>query len=536
MVITITTADLRLWPCIILLSLLCTFLTISVAQSQLPTEAVVHIDRAVIAYDAKQYDDALNELKEALRLDPRNVEALYYLGIVYLTLNRPAEGQASLEQALALRPGNADISFQLGVLLFNQQNYEKAEPLLRQVHRVEPDRQNLGYYLGFIEYRKKNYREAISFLQANKPSDDNFAQLARFYTGLAMSAMGLPRQGQAEIAEALRLQPVSPLTTPAQRFGEVLQTAAARERFFHGELRLGVFYDTNVPVVPTSGSDLLAQTVQTAQRRRASEGELASLNLSYTWLKSLDWEGVASYHFLQTYNNHLTEFNTQDHTPNVTFAYRSSAGAMPLIFGSQLAYDFITLGNSKFSQRWIVNPYATLVENQNNNFSNSTTLQFRFQAKDFFNHHPLSVPEESRDAFNYMIGPTHFVLFDEGRHYVKLGYQYDFDDAEGKDWTYSGNRLLTGGQYTLPWGDVRLRYDLDFHWRSHRYNDRITREVTQKIIKRRDSEPVHLFSVSKDFLTDFTASLEYLFDDNRSNLAVHTYTRHVVTTSLSWRF
>ena len=532
-----TTGARRSFGRIILLSVLCTFLTVSIAQSQNPTEAVVHIDRAVVAYEAKQYDEALNSLKEALRVDPRNVEALYYLGIVYLTLNRPAEGQAALEQALALRPGNADISFQLGVLFFNQQDYEKAEPLLQGVNRVEPDRQNLGYYLGFIEYRKKNYREAIAFLQANKASDDNFAQLARFYTGLAMSALGLPRQGQAEISEALRLGPVSPLTTPAQRFGEILQTAAERERFFHGELRLGVFYDTNVPVVPTSSSDIVAQQILAGQRRQASEGELASLNLSYTWLKSLDWEGAASYRFLQTYNNHLTEFNTQSHTPNITLAYRGSAGAMPLIFGSQLAYDFIMLGNSKFSQRWIVNPYATLVENQNNNFANSTTLQLRFQAKDFFNHHPISA-EEVRDAFNYMIGPTHFVLFDEGRHYIKLGYQYDFDDAKGNNWTYSGNRLVTGGQYTLPWWDVRLRYDLDFHWRSHRYKHSLLPAETPGpgTTKRRDREPVHLFSVSKDFLNNFTGSVEYLFDDNRSNLDPFTYKRHVVTTSITWRF
>jgi tetratricopeptide (TPR) repeat protein len=533
MAIGMATHSRRSFACIILLSALCTLLPISVAQSQVPTEAVVHIDRAVLAYDAKQYDDALNELKEALRFDPHNVEALYYLGVVYLTLNRPAEGQAALEQALALRPGNADISFQLGVLFFDQQNYEKAEPLLRQVYRVDPDRQNLGYYLGFIEYRKKNYREAIGFLQANKPSDDNFAQLARFYTGLAMSALGLPSQGQAAISEALRLQPGSPLTAPAQRFGEILQTAAQRERFFRGELRLGVYYDSNVSVVPTPSSNVVAQALQGPH---ASGGELASLNLSYTWLKSLDWEGIASYRFLQTYNNSLPNFNTQDHTPNITVGYKSVVGAMPLIMGSQWAFDFITLGNSKYMQRWIVNPYLTLVENQNSNFANSTTFQFGFQVQDFFNHHPLSVPAEERSGFYYMVGPTHFVVFDEGRHYFKLGYQYDFDDAEGKDWTYAGNRLVTGGQYTLPWWDIRLRYDLDLHWSFYRYDNRVAFETTGKLIKRRDREPIHLFSVSKDFLNNFTGSVEYLFDNNKSNLDAYTYKRHVVTTSITWRF
>jgi hypothetical protein len=34
----------------------------------------------------------------------------------------------------------------------------------------------------------------------------------------------------------------------------------------------------------------------------------------------------------------------------------------------------------------------------------------------------------------------------------------------------------------------------------------------------------------------FTAALEYLFDDNRSNLDPFDYDRHVVTSSLTWRF
>jgi hypothetical protein len=42
--------------------------------------------------------------------------------------------------------------------------------------------------------------------------------------------------------------------------------------------------------------------------------------------------------------------------------------------------------------------------------------------------------------------------------------------------------------------------------------------------------------VAKDFLTDFTVSLEYLFDNNKSNLEPFEYKRHIVTTSVTWRF
>ncbi len=548
----------------------------SVVSAQVSADAVVYVDRGVLAYDAKRYDEALKELAEALRLNPESVDALYYQGLVLVALKRPAEAVATLEKALKLRPGDVDVTFQLGALHFGQKEYGKAEPLFRQVYRAEPNRPNLGYYLGFMEYRKKNYRAAIKFFRATVPSDKNFAQLTRFYSGLAMSALGFPKEAKEEIEEALRLQPVSPLTTPAQRFGEVLESAAERERFFRGELRLGVYYDTNVPVVPSSSSDLVAQAIREGQPRRKSEGELWSLNISYTFLKTLDWEGTISHRFFQTYNNHLTEFNTQSHTPTFGILNRGSLpgalGGLPYFAGLQYTYDFITLGNTRFVQRWIVNPYFTLVEKAfplvpvgaGIEIGNLTNIQFRFQVKDFFNDAKVIQPapvgrSEVRDALSYMIGPTHFFLFDQGRHYLKLGYQYDSEDAVGKNWTYWGNRLLAGVQYTLPWWDIRFRYELDFHWRFHQNKHSLIPATATNTKKRRDRERVHFVSIAKDFSTDFarsfpfvgcdpgksphlhggcrfTVSVDYLFDNNNSNLAPFDYDRHVVTTSLAWKF
>lgn len=528
-----------LWASLVLSLAVINTPQISVAWAQAQTEtaiqAGVFVDRAVVAYGEKRFDEALKELQEALRLDPQSVDALYYQGLVYAALNRAAEAQAALEKARDLRPTDLDVAFQLGVLFFNQQQYEKAEPLLRQVYQTEPTRPNIGYYLGFIEYRKKNYREALVLLRGNVPSDDNFAQLTRFYSGLAMSAMGFPREAQAEIQEALRLQPVSPLTAPAQRFGEILGRAAEREVFFRGDVRLGVFYDTNVPVEPNRSIDDVATTIRRDTRRKRSEGQLTSTNLSYKWLKSPDWEGDASYRFLQTYNDHLADLNTQSHTPTIGINTRgtmpSAFGDLAYIAGLQTTFDFILLGNRRFTERWIVNPYLTVVENPNN----LTTLQFRLQTKNFFRDNDFA-NREVRDAVNYMIGPLHFLLFEEGKHFIKAGYQYDFDDAEGENWTYWGNRLLFGFQYTLPWEDIRFRYDLDAHWRYHKNKHSQLPTSATSTVHRTDREATHLVSLSKDFLTDFTVALEYLFDKNKSNIAAFKYDRHVVTTSVTWRF
>ena len=505
------------------------------AQEETANEAPVYVDRAIIYYQDKKFDEALKELRRALELDPQNTDALYYEGLAYAASNRAGEAQAAWEKARGLNPADLDVAFQLGVLYFNRQEYEKAEPSLRQVYGPEPTRPNIGYYLGFIEYRKKNYREALTFLRGNVASDEDFGQLTRFYAGLTLTALGFPREARAEIEDALRLQPVSPLTAPAQRFGEILQRAADREKFFRGEFRLGVFYDTNVPVVPNRSIDDTVNTIREDTRRKRSEGQLTSTNLSYKWLKTPDWEGDVSYRFLQTYNDHLARFNTQSHTPTVGINTRGSMpsafGDLAYIVGLQTTYDFILLGNRRFTERWIANPYLTVVEDPNN----LTTMQFRVQAKNFFRDRGFA-NREVRDAVNYMVGPLHYFLFEEGKHYVKLGYQYDTDKAEGENWIYWGNRLLFGFQYILPWEDIRFRYDLDAHWRYHKNKHSQLPTSATSTVHRTDREATHLVGLSKDFLTDFTVALEYLFDKNKSNIASFKYDRHVVTTSLTCRF
>jgi tetratricopeptide (TPR) repeat protein len=541
-------------------------LQLSTARAQMPRseelEAAVYIDRAVLAYEEQRYDVALKELQEALRLDPQSVDALYYQGVVYSALGEFGDARASFEKARVIRPADPDVAFQLGVLYFSEKDYDQAEPLLLQAYQVDPYRPNIGYYLGFIEYRKKNYREALNLLRANVASDDAFAQLSSFYAALASAALGFPGEARAEIEHALRLQPVSPLVAPAQRFGEILQQVETEERFFRGEFRLGVFYDTNVPVIPGPSSDITAVFIREDVGRRKSEGQLINLDLGYNWLRSVDWTGDVSYRFLQTFNNRLPDFNSQSHTPSVTVAKRGTfgraLGGVPYDLGFQLAYDYISLGNAPFAQRVIAIPYATFeshrgritLADQTFDFANLTTLQYRFQWKDF-PHDERVTRREVRDAKNYMIGPSHLLLLDGGRHYVRLGYQYDAELAEGEDWSYRGHRLLGGFQITIPEVNIRFRYDVDYHLRDYQRRHSLQPATAVNTVKRRDREPIHQVGLAKDFVPDFLRSVtfcrangncsmgmavEYLYDRNRSNLAVFEYSRHVVTTSVAWRF
>lgn len=500
------------------------------AWAEEPAEAIVYTDRAIIAYEERRYADALEELWEALRLDPDNVEALYYQGLVSIAMDRPDDAQEALEKAHALDPTDGDVAFQLGVFLFNQQQYEKAEPLLREVFRARPQHPNLGYYLGVIEYRQQHYQEALEFLRANVSSDETFDQLTRFYIGLAMSASGSFAEARAEVEEIIRLQPLSPLVTSAQRFRELLEPVAKEARRFEGELRIGYFYDDNVAVVPNASADIVAQELRT--RKHRSDGELGSLRLAYTWLRTADWEATASYTFSQTWNNHLSNFNIQSHNGSIGGSYRSTLNRMPFFTGIEVADAFVSLDNptQKFVNVVSAQPFFSLAEDS----SHLTSFFVRFQHKDFDDR---GIPQEDvRNAKNYMAGLAHTIRFAEDRHFIRLGYQYDVDDAEGRNWSYQGHRALVGAQYTISEWGVRLRYDFDLHWRFHSHSNSLLPVERPDTVRRHDFETRHMFSVAKDLPYNTAVVVDFLFDDNNSRLDAFDYDRRVVSISFAWRF
>jgi len=70
------------------------------AKAQAP-EVQVLVAKAILAYDDKRFDEALSLLQDALKLDPNNIEALYYTGLTYLALKDPSHAAEVLEQARA---------------------------------------------------------------------------------------------------------------------------------------------------------------------------------------------------------------------------------------------------------------------------------------------------------------------------------------------------------------------------------------------------------------------------------------------------
>src|SRR5262249_43724263 len=173
---------MQMWRCAGLALVLFVSLPVPIVEAQ-RTEADVYVGQAIVDFDDKRYDSALDNLRRALEVEPDPVQALYYTGVVYMAQRQPARAVPFLERARARVPSDSVIAFQLGLAYFAEERYDRAEPQLEEAFRAEPDLDGLGYYVGFLRYRKKAYRGALQAFRGGQTKDQHLQRLAPRSTG-----------------------------------------------------------------------------------------------------------------------------------------------------------------------------------------------------------------------------------------------------------------------------------------------------------------------------------------------------------------
>ena len=507
----------------------------SATVSAQTTEADVYVAQAVLDFDEKRYDAALENLRRALVLEPDHVEALYFTGAVYAAQKRADLAAPYLERARAKSPRDPSIAYQLGLVYFAQQQYEKAQPLLEEAFKANPELDSLGYYVGFLRYRNKDYRGALAAFRQGRTSDPEIQQLTGFYTGLALGVLGLPGQAAAEVEQAIRLAPGSQLTGPAERLRDTIVASRDKERRLSFEARIGLTWDDNVIVRPVEDFDepLVAEI---RRHKHESLGELAGLNLNYVWWRTQDWESSIGYSFFTTYQNDIPKFSVISNLVTAGLTYKTSFAQLPTQFTLQYAFDHMFLGGDEFLKRHTVSLSGVVIESARN----FTQGFLRFQAKDFADvDQAQRIANDDRSGNNYMAGFLHFVRFAEDRHYIKFGYQFDWDDTgndDGRNWMYYGNRVSFGGQYTLPWWAIRLKYDFDAHFRDYTYKNTVLPTYVPGSKWRQDRELSNVVRAELPLPANFTLAAEYQVTRVSSNIEVFAYIRNVASLSLIWSY
>ena len=154
------------------------------------------------------FEEAIAELREAIRLKPDDAGIHNSLGIILCDLKRdyPA-AEAAFREAIRLTPDDGFAYGNLGNALKHQGKLEEAMAAYRESVRLKPDDGGIHNSLGVILCDGKHEYAAaeIEFREAIRLEPDNAA--ARYHLGIALNAQAKHDEATAEYREAIRLKP-----------------------------------------------------------------------------------------------------------------------------------------------------------------------------------------------------------------------------------------------------------------------------------------------------------------------------------------
>ncbi len=306
-------------------------------------------------------------------------------------------------------------------------------------------------------------------------------------------------------------------------------------RRFRAEVRAGGFYDDNAPAAPNlTGASVAATTA--GDQKRNTFGELLSVRLDYDWLRAGGWIGTAGFSFFGTHNNSLPAFDLEDYSGSLNIVRRGLVENLPVLAGVSYTYDYVVLDKERLLQRNAVAAYGVLVESD----LQLTTGQVRVEFKDYKESDTLP-NAESQSGTNYLVGFQHMLRFGNDRHYLRGGYQFDYDDTSGRNYTYVGHRFLVSAQYTLPWYDIRLAYDFDLHYRNYLHANTVLPVTSPGTTERSDHEFTNIVRVEVPlpwFARDQQLFLtgEYTGKIANSNIDVFQYRRNFGAIYFTWQY
>lgn len=136
-------------------------------------DARVHL--GYLFHRLKRTDEAVTHLKEATRIDPKRSEAYLFMGLALYQSDRFDEAAQALQAGISQNPKSADLYFNLGAVYDKLNRFDDLVKQMEAAIRIDPKHSNALNYLGYIYVdRGLHLEQAVDLIQRAlelKPND-----------------------------------------------------------------------------------------------------------------------------------------------------------------------------------------------------------------------------------------------------------------------------------------------------------------------------------------------------------------------------
>ncbi len=165
-------------------------------------------DRALVALEKNDLDEAERLVRKAIRMNSRQAPFYSLLGNIGLKRKRYGSAENSFRKALSLDREYQPAYEGLGIVYFMRGDYETSLRHLEKSLSLFPDNPVSSYYAGLSYYHLGNYRKAVRYLR-------NFEQAAprhkeiHGYLGITYEKLGEYNSAYREYSHQVQVDPYS---------------------------------------------------------------------------------------------------------------------------------------------------------------------------------------------------------------------------------------------------------------------------------------------------------------------------------------
>ncbi len=452
------------WVCVFLLAF--TFLLIHGNGLSLAGEGGSYLQQGIEDFRDENYEEALESLLRAYNAGEDPATSAYYTGLTYKEMLQYHEAREFLEKALSLNPALHEAYLHLGEVLYGLNLLQEAEEALSTAMEKGVDPPRTMYLLGLIHLKKGSFVDARGYFErvVSEYSDSPVASYAR---------KGLDTLSTIEKKSPLRVV-----------------------------LSYSFQYDDNVLLKPSE--EVSGVRIEGEEDSR----HVFTLMADYT----PDIPGpaglTASYAFYQSLHYDLNELDIQAHRLALTPSIGTRVGEIDLL----TSYEHFFLNNDTYLQMVAIKPSYTYRREKGWELTVTGGVLFKE-----FSYERVG-GDEDRDATNLSVGVQYLSTL-TSRGYILLGYTYDSEDTDGRNWDYRGNRVSAYLYYSVL-KPLSLRITTGAYLQDYTNTHTVYGRKRKDLIYTATPELVYTRGA-------LSVRLHYSFTRSDSNLKIYDYTRNI---------
>lgn len=139
-------------------------------------EADLHKTLARSHFRLKQYKQAAENYKQAVRFKPDDADSFYFLGESLIEVEQHAEAVNAFKSCLSLKPNYPDANFELGRAYLSASEFAEAAAVFRKEVRLNPRNQHARFGLAFAYHNLGDKDSALSEYENLRRLDPKLAK------------------------------------------------------------------------------------------------------------------------------------------------------------------------------------------------------------------------------------------------------------------------------------------------------------------------------------------------------------------------